>query len=653
MAALWPDAEVEEGNLAFQISVLRKALGPEAAKWIETIPRHGYRFAAPVAVTSVSVDPMDRPDVTPPAPARHRLPLLFAGLLILAVAIVIYCNRTEPSSQTYAAPLPLTTFEGDEAAPTWSPTGKDLAFAWNGPSGKNWDIYVKQSDVEQPFRFTTDNDVDFSPAWSRDGHRIAFARQLASRAVVIVVKPYPDGPERKVAEARPCFMLAAQVDKILDWHPDGDHLIVSGLGGTCGLSAVSTTTGAITPVTTPPTASTMDIAPAVCSDGSTVAFMRGSTWPSYVVYTTRLSLDSKSSGAPQRLSSDERAGMWPAWVPGCKELVFSSNVATVDGSLLRAPISDPEKAVKVPGVDLVAMFPAVSPDGSIAYTTRPPFATGIQRLDLRSGSTENFAPSTYLQQMPAYSPDGSQVAFESERSGYREIWVSSADGAQLRRLTHFNGPAVQSPTWSPDSSRILFTVSTSGERSVYGIPSTGGTPQRLTPAGAHYTAGVVSKDGKSIYVSSNRSGAYEVWRIPASEGEAVQLTRGGGTNPHESPDGRYLYYVTRGSDTALWRLPLAGGPAVRLTDEMFHLIGLHVVEGGAYFVARPQTSGRAQDFQIRFYDVQTNRTHVVATVAGPLGWGLSVAPDRRTLLFARNDRGTFDLKVVRPTRTNP
>src|SRR5258706_11165229 len=54
MQALWPDTFVEEANLSFQMSALRKALGEEGTEWIETVPRHGYRFTA--AVTKV-----DRP----------------------------------------------------------------------------------------------------------------------------------------------------------------------------------------------------------------------------------------------------------------------------------------------------------------------------------------------------------------------------------------------------------------------------------------------------------------------------------------------------------------------------------------------------------------------------------------------------------------
>src|SRR6476619_4932052 len=48
MNALWPDTFVEEANLSFQISVLRKALGEEGVRWIETVPKHGYRFGGDV-----------------------------------------------------------------------------------------------------------------------------------------------------------------------------------------------------------------------------------------------------------------------------------------------------------------------------------------------------------------------------------------------------------------------------------------------------------------------------------------------------------------------------------------------------------------------------------------------------------------------------
>jgi DNA-binding winged helix-turn-helix (wHTH) protein len=75
LEALWPDSQVEEGNLAFQVSVLRKALGPDVGSWIETVPRYGYRLSAPVVIHPVADAPAPEPAVDSTihakAPARH------------------------------------------------------------------------------------------------------------------------------------------------------------------------------------------------------------------------------------------------------------------------------------------------------------------------------------------------------------------------------------------------------------------------------------------------------------------------------------------------------------------------------------------------------------------------------------------------------
>jgi DNA-binding winged helix-turn-helix (wHTH) protein len=74
---LWPDTIVEEANLTFQVSTLRKALGEEGSKWIETVPKHGYRFMAPVREVPVrDVPPLD----VSPLPAIDPLPIETLGI---------------------------------------------------------------------------------------------------------------------------------------------------------------------------------------------------------------------------------------------------------------------------------------------------------------------------------------------------------------------------------------------------------------------------------------------------------------------------------------------------------------------------------------------------------------------------------------------
>jgi Tol biopolymer transport system component len=73
-----------------------------------------------------------------------------------------------------------------------------------------------------------------------------------------------------------------------------------------------------------------------------------------------------------------------------------------------------------------------------------------------------------------------------------------------------------------------------------------------------------SRDGKWIYFASDRTGAFQIWKVPATSGEsgstpAIQVTRSGGFNGIESPDGKYLYFNKDRENGALWRLDVASG----------------------------------------------------------------------------------------------
>ena len=575
----------------------------------------------------------------------RAIPALAAAAVLLLVLYLVF--RRESESWEYAAPLPLTTYSGDELSPAWSPDGKYVAFIWNGSSANNWDIYIKQPGVEQPARFTSDARSDMSPAWSPDGRRIAFGRRTVPNTVEIIVKAFPDGPERLIAKARECVPFGWQGEKILAWLLDGLHLVVSGADGTCGLSVLSSITGMTTRLTTPPGASAQDLAPAVAPDGHAVAFMRGSIWPAYTVHKQRLTQELKPAGAPQRLTSGDRGEMWPAWTPDAKQVFFTRVSSAADGPLVRVSASAVQKPVAIPGLDTLAYTSSLSNDGTVVYATRPPFKTNINKLLLDGNSIESFAASTYLQQSPDHSPDGRQIVFESERSGHREIWVSSENGSDLRQLTRFSGAAVQSPRWSPDGSQIAFTVAEGGGRAIYAIPSTGGSARRLTPGVADHVPGDWSPDGKWLYLMSNRTGEYRLWKMPAAGGDMAAVTETAARNPRLSPDGRYVYYVTIGKTTALWQMATSGGPPVPLADDVHHVIGIDAVPDGVYYVAAPGSDG---EDPIRFVEAASRQKKQIASVAGPIGWGLSVAPDRRSLLFVRNVPGTFDLKIAKLPR---
>ena len=144
MTALWPDTFVEEANLSFQISTLRKALGDGASEWIETIPKHGYRFGAEVSTNSPPAPwPADASSINSavdlPVSAvstvrhamvveRHRraVAVALAAFIIVSIAIGWRFFLSPQTSHTRSMPRSLVrlTFDGGlQSEPTWSPDG--------------------------------------------------------------------------------------------------------------------------------------------------------------------------------------------------------------------------------------------------------------------------------------------------------------------------------------------------------------------------------------------------------------------------------------------------------------------------------------------------------------------------------------------------
>jgi uncharacterized protein YjdB len=137
---------------------------------------------------------------------------------------------------------------------------------------------------------------------------------------------------------------------------------------------------------------------------------------------------------------------------------------------------------------------------------------------------------------PAWSPDGSKIAFVSMRDGNDEIYVMSADGSGQTRLT-FNGASDRSPTWSPDGGRIAFV--SNGD--VYVMNADGSNPVRLSSSGNNNDPDW-SPDGSKIAFDSWRdgSGHQAIYVMNADGSSATQFSSG--AQPDWSPDGAKLVF---------------------------------------------------------------------------------------------------------------
>jgi Tol biopolymer transport system component len=539
--------------------------------------------------------------------------------------------------------IPFTGSLGHEDFPVFSPYGNQIAFVWDGPDHNNYDIYVKLIDAGKELRLTQHPAADLAPAWSPDGRYVAFLRPCESETEVVLVSAL-GGPERKLCTASG----RAGIFVSLAWSPDGKFLAFPDRSSTqepYGIYLLSVDSLDKRRLTFPPVRyrdfPTGDMSCVFSPDGQSLAFVR---WNQSVsdLYVVPI-----SGGELKRLTLDNRQITGLDWLSRRQEIVFSSDRG---GSFALWKISTaggkPERLTI--GADN-AYTPRVCRQGNrLAYVQRTD-ASNIWYFEIpsaghqRQQQAKKLTYSTQHDSGPQYSPDGKRVVFASDRSGSNEIWMCDSVGSNLVQLTSFAGPEVGVPRWSPDGREITFTGSVEDQADIYVINTEDRMPRRLTSEPSDEVVSSWSKDGRSIYFSSNRSGKQQLWKMPSHGGPASQLTKEGGISAFESPDGKFLYFSKSGAP-GIWKMPVGGGQETQVLENLkagyWGYWGLS--KDGIYYF-----DGDAKG--IAFFNFSTRRSaSLLAPVTGLLRWnpGMAVSPDGRQLLYTQMDGATRRIMLV-------
>ncbi len=379
-----------------------------------------------------------------PAPQSHRTPWLLAGVaafIALAVAAGAFLGLFEsekPVTEQSLQTIPLTTYPGSERAPAFSPDGEQVVFSWNGENEDNFDLYTLPIGGTTPQRLTTDPGEDFSPAWSPDGRFIAFLRRPPAGGLLadVLIKPAIGGPERPVDRVHRSFFLP----QAITWSPGGSHLIVvdrSGTQDSYALFSLSVEGGEKVALTSPPPDSWGDESPAFSPNGDTLAFARWTSYDIADIHLLPLTGDLEPGGEPERLAVGDQSAFDPNWTADGKEIVYLAG-RRFGAELWRVEVSGGAEPERV-GAGLSPLSFALSPLGNRLAYVQGQADVNIWRWQ-RSPSASNpnprsrFLSSTKFEQRPQYSPDGGRVAFISNRSGDRGVWLADADGANARFL---------------------------------------------------------------------------------------------------------------------------------------------------------------------------------------------------------------------------
>lgn len=238
---------------------------------------------------------------------------------------------------------------------------------------------------------------------------------------------------------------------------------------------------------------------------------------------------------------------------------YRLEIADSDGESTQAALRSNEPIIS----------PAWSPDGTkVAYVSFENKKPVVYVQDLTSRQRTVIASYRGSNSAPSWSPDGSKLAVALSRNSYTQVYVVNADGSNLRQLTNTHGIETE-PQFSADGQSIYFTSDRSGGPQIYRMSANGGEAQRMTFSGSYNISPRVSPDGKTLAYISRREGRFQLYALDLTSGQELRLSdTTKDESPSFSPNGKYIMYaIESGRRGALAVVSVDGRVKHRLTTQ--------------------------------------------------------------------------------------
>jgi Tol biopolymer transport system component/DNA-binding winged helix-turn-helix (wHTH) protein len=607
---IWPDTFVDvERNLNTAVNKIREVLGDSAdvPRFVETLPRRGYRFIAPVEPFEDAAEEKENSKAIPlSARGKPAVPLTLAStaIILLAVAgwIAYRAFRSKPPASAVQRSLTRLTFdEGLQTGATWSPDGRFIAYS--SDRGGKFDIWVQQVSGGNPVQITRSPGQNWQPDWSPDGKYIAYRSEEGDGGIYAIPAIGGAGLERKIAS----FGYFPR------WSPNSlqvmfqtqftelgvNHLYVAQLDSSpprevladfLAQNNLPASSAAWHPDGTRITVWVADASPVPIFWTVPIAGGPGIKLEIPPSAQRELTLASGEGEAGEQLGDYSFS-----WSPLGNAVYFERGYKgarniwrlAVDPGTLRATGID--RLTTGPGADAGV---AVSRDGMrMAFTAKSQrIQTWLFPFDASSGhitgNGEAITSPGRTSIEPDLSRDGTKVAYivpHGEKSGLsnldvrNEVWVKSLlDGGDTPVIAD-NGYSRWFGRWSPDGIQLAYSRRNlrTNETQLMVWSSLGHDEK---PLAAPNTVGGPydwSSDGK--WLLDSIAGTIRLAPLAAAPhvetgAKEIVFDHPGYTlfQPRLSPDDRWIVFeavaASPSLESALYVVPVAGGPSTRITD---------------------------------------------------------------------------------------
>jgi TolB protein len=236
-----------------------------------------------------------------------------------------------------------------------------------------------------------------------------------------------------------------------------------------------------------------------------------------------------------------------------------------------------------------------------------------------------------------------KIAYVVKRGKRFELQVADADGFNAQSVFASNEP-IMSPAWSPDGSRLAY-VSFDQKKPIVMVQNLAqGSTRAVAAFRGNNSAPAWSPDGQTLAVALSKDGLTQIYRIPATGGNASKLTSSSGidTQPAFSPDGQWIAFTSdRGGSPQIYRMPAGGGPVTRLTFEGSYNVGPRFSPDGKSIVFVQRDGGR---YRIASLEIGTGQVQVLTD--GTFDDSPSFAPNGKMILYEAQAGGRGQLAAV-------